>query len=148
MRFLFGRLVEITSGRESSAAHGHRKTRATAASVHIKEKPVMLNRSAVVVRYRGAFRDWLRSIGVEEEEFDDHADKSVYLVAECNYPQDSEEILRESCSAIFYEEVSAWHLDPEQYPDFNDIDLFNEWFETEYFDMVSDALDEPLTKSE
>ena len=108
----------------------------------------MLNRSAVVVRYRGAFRDWLRSIGVEEEEFDDHADKSVYLVAECNYPQDREEILRESCSAIFYEEVSAWHLDPEQYPDFNDFDLFNEWFETEYFDMVSDALDEPLTKSE
>ena len=108
----------------------------------------MLNRSAVVVRYREVFRDWLRSIGVEEEEFEDHADKSVYLVAECDYPQDREEILRESCSAIFYEEVSAWHLDPEQYPDFNDFDLFREWFETEFFDMVSDALDEPLTKNE
>jgi hypothetical protein len=36
----------------------------------------MLNRSAVVIRYREAFRDWLRSIGVEEEEFEDHADRS------------------------------------------------------------------------
>lgn len=61
---------------------------------------------------------------------------------------DQEEVIRESSSAIFYEEVSAWHLDPEQFPDFNDFDLSQSWFETEYFDMVSDALDEPLIKSE
>ena len=108
----------------------------------------MLNRSAVVVRYREAFRDWLRSIGVEEEEFDDHYSKSVYLIGECEYPEDREEVLQESSSAIFYEEVSGWHLDPEQYPDFNDFALFKNWFEIEYFDMVSDALDEPLIKSE
>jgi hypothetical protein len=108
----------------------------------------MINRSAVVVRYREAFRDWLRSIGVEEEEFEDHCDKSVYLIGECEYPEDREEILRESAGEIFYEEVSAWHLDSEQYPDFNDFTLFTEWFETEFFDMVSDALDVPLTKSE
>ncbi len=106
------------------------------------------NRSAVVGRCRKAFRDWLRSIGVEEEEFEDHGDESVYLMGECEYPEDREEVLRESSSAIFYEEVSAWHLDSEQYPDFNDFTLFTEWFETEFFGMVSDALDEPLTKSE
>ncbi len=108
----------------------------------------MLNRSAVVVRYREAFRDWLRSIGVEEEEFDDHGDKSVYLIGVCEYPEDQEEILRESAPVIFYEEVSAWHLGPEQYPDFNDFRLFTEWFATEFFDMVSDTLDEPLTSTE
>ena len=108
----------------------------------------MINRSAVVVRYREAFCDWLRSIGVEEEEFQDHADKSVYLIGECEYPEDQDEVLRESASAIFYEEVSAWHLESEQYPDFNDFTLFATWFETEFFDMVYDALDGPLTKSE
>jgi len=108
----------------------------------------MLNRGAVVVRYREAFRDWLRSIGVEEEEFLDHGDKSIYLVGECDDPEDQEEVLRESSSTIFYEEVSAWHLDSEQYPDFNDFALFTAWFATEFFDMVSDALDEPLTKTD
>ena len=108
----------------------------------------MLNRSAVVVRYREAFRDWLRSIGVAEEEFDDHCDKSIYLVTECEYPEDREEILRESAGAIFYEEVSAWHLDSEQDPDFTDFSLFQSWFETEFFDMVTDAIEGPLTKSE
>ena len=108
----------------------------------------MLNRSAVVVRYREAFRDWLRSIGVAEEEFDDHGDKSVYLVGECEFPEDRHEILRESAAAIFYEEVSAWHLDSEQYPDFNDFALFESWFDTEFFDMVTDAIDGPLIKSE
>jgi hypothetical protein len=108
----------------------------------------MLNRSAVVVRYRKAFRDWLRSIGVEEEEFEDHGDKSVYLIGECEYPEDQKEILRESSSVIFYEEMSAWHLGSEQYPDFNDYTLFTEWFETEFFDMVSDALEESLTTTE
>lgn len=54
-----------------------------------------------------------------------------------------------ACSiAAFYEEVSAWHLDPEQYPDFNDVTLFTAWFEIEFFDMVSDALDAPLTKTD
>ncbi len=108
----------------------------------------MINRSAVVVRYREAFRDWLRSIGVEEEEFQGHGDKSVYLIGECDYPGDQDEVLQESAAAIFYEEVSAWHLDSEQYPDFNDFDLFRSWFETEYFDMVSDALDEPRVKDD
>jgi hypothetical protein len=55
---------------------------------------------------------------------------------------------QESSSAIFYEEVSAWHLDSEKYPDFNDFTLFTEWFATEIFDMVADAIDEPLTKGE
>ncbi len=108
----------------------------------------MLNRSAVVVRYKEAFRDWLRSIGVEEEEFKDHGDNSVYLIGECDVPEDQEEVLRESSSVIFQEEVSAWHLDSEHCPDFNDFALFSEWFETEFFDMVSDALDEPLTESD
>jgi hypothetical protein len=108
----------------------------------------MLNRSAVIVRYREAFRDWLRSIGVEEEEFEDHAAKSVYLVGDCEYAEDEDEVLRESSSAIFYEEVSAWHLESEQYADFTDFSLFTTWFETEFFDMVSDVLDEPLTKGE
>jgi hypothetical protein len=44
--------------------------------------------------------------------------------------------------------VSARHLDPEQYPDFNHVTLFTSWFETEFFDMVSDALDAPLTKTD
>lgn len=69
-------------------------------------------------------------------------------IERCDYPEDQEEVIRESSSAIFYEEVSAWHLDCEQFPDFNDFDLFQSWFETEYFDMVSDALDEPLIKGE
>ena len=54
----------------------------------------MLNRSAVVIRYREAFRDRLRSIGVDEEEFEDHAERSVYLVGECEYPEDQEEVVR------------------------------------------------------
>jgi hypothetical protein len=44
--------------------------------------------------------------------------------------------------------VSARHLDLEQRPDFHDFALFKAWFETEYFDMLSDALDEPLAKGD
>ena len=107
----------------------------------------MINRSTVTVRYGEAFRDWLRSIGVAEEEFADHADTSAYLVAECEVEEDREEILRESATTIFYEEVSAWHLDSEQYPDFTDFELFQSWFETEFFDLVTDTLDGPLIKT-
>lgn len=86
-------------------------------------------------------------IGVAEEEFDDHGGQTIYLVGECEYPEDQQEILRESAAIIFYEEVSAWHLDDEQYPEFNDFGLFEAWFDTECFGMVTDAIDGPLTKS-
>jgi hypothetical protein len=88
------------------------------------------------------------SIGVEEEEFEDHGDTSVYLIGECDHPEDQKAILGKSSSAIFYEEVSAWHLGSEQYPDFNDFTLFTEWCATEFCDMGSDAIAEPLIKGE
>lgn len=109
---------------------------------------MILNRSAVVVRYREAFRDWLRKVGVDEEEFQDHVDTSVYLIGECECPEDVEEILQESAAAIFYEEVTAWHLDHDLHPDFNDFPLFQSWFETEYVATVSDVCDVPLMKIE
>ena len=39
-------------------------------------------------------------------------------------------------------------MDSEQHPDFNDFALFESWFDTEFFDMVTDAIDGPLIKSE
>lgn len=90
----------------------------------------MLNRIAVVVECREAFRDWLRSIGVQDEEFVDHADTSVCMVGECAHAEDQQEVLQESFATIFHEAVSAWHLDPEQRPDCDDFALVQSWFET------------------
>ena len=70
------------------------------------------------------------------------------MIDECDYPEDQQEVIRGSSSAIFCEEVSAWHLDSDRYPDFNDFALFQSWFETEYFNMVSDAIDTPLVKDD
>ena len=39
-------------------------------------------------------------------------------------------------------------MDSEQHPDFNGFELFEVWFKTEFFDMVADAIDGPLIKSE
>jgi hypothetical protein len=32
-------------------------------------------------------------------------------IERCDYPEDQEEVIRESSSAILYEAVSAWHLE-------------------------------------
>jgi len=85
---------------------------------------------------------------VAGEEFGDHYAKSVCLVAECEYPEDREEIRPETAPTIFNEELSAWHLDSAQHREFTDSELFHSWFETEFFEMVADALDESLIKSQ
>lgn len=51
-----------------------------------------------------------------------------------------------SSSESFWKEVSAWHLNPRQPPDFNDLAVFQSWFETECCDVAFDALDELLVK--
>lgn len=47
-------------------------------------------------------------------------------------------------------EAKLWAaaVNADDFPDFTDFDLFWSWFETEVFDMVTDALDEPLVKGE
>jgi hypothetical protein len=69
----------------------------------------MLNRSAVVVRPKQPFVDWLKSV----KELDlpdmtlDQLDKTLYLVPDYEDPGDAEKVLKKVCDEIFCRELEG-----------------------------------------
>lgn len=106
----------------------------------------MLNRSAVVVRPKQPFVDWLRSV----EELDlpsitlDELDKTLYLVPDYEDPADAEKVLKKVCDEIFCRELEGWYTDESVWPKDRSLKVFKQWFEVEHFDVVEDVGKGPI----
>jgi len=70
----------------------------------------MLNRSAVVVRPKKPFLDWVRAVddGDVSEVTADQMVPTLYLVPDYEDPADAEEVLRKVCEEIFCRELEGW----------------------------------------
>ncbi len=106
----------------------------------------MLNRSAVVVRPKQPFVDWLKS--VKELELPDmtldQLDKTLYLVPDYEDPGDAEKVLKKVCDEIFCRELEGWYTDEETWPKDRSLKVFKQWFDVEHFDVVEDVGRAPI----
>jgi hypothetical protein len=107
----------------------------------------MLNRSAVVVKPRQPFLDWLhkvdptsRSITLGELE----QDPTIYLIPECETAGDVRKALRKLCSEIFVERLAAWWTDEETWPPDRSFAAFCRWFAWQHHSMLIDLSNKPL----
>ena len=106
----------------------------------------MLNRSAVVVRPKQPFVDWLKSV----EELDlpdmtlDQLEKTLYLVPDYEDPEDAEKVLKKVCDEIFCRELAGWYTDEETWPHDRSLKVFKQWFDIEHFDVVEDVGRAPI----
>ena len=101
----------------------------------------MLNRSAVVVRPKQPFVDWLKS--VEELDVPEitlaQLDKTLYLVPDYEDPEDAEKVLKKIYDDIFCNELAGWYTDEEMWPKDRSLKMFKQWFDVEHFDVVEDV---------
>ncbi len=108
----------------------------------------MLNRSAITVKAKQPFLDWLRGLPdpvdpsvtlkvVNEEQ-------PVYLVPECIDPDMFSELLSYYFDVIFDAELSGWWVDQKDWPQSRTVELFQEWFDIEFHSMVEDLGNEGL----
>lgn len=107
----------------------------------------MLNRSAVVIGHEPAFYGWLKTCGLEEQAIQERqeiADRVVYLIPACHYPEEVEEVVEDLFEEIFRRELARWQPDEKLWPDTADIALFTRWFTVEGFSLVDDAGRGPL----
>lgn len=108
----------------------------------------MLNRSAIVVKPRQPFLDWLhaadptsRNITLAEVA----EDPTIYLIPECDSEEDIHEFLHELCEEMFVEQLASWLTDEETWPQDRSFDAFCRWFDWQHHSMLIDLCDEPLT---
>jgi hypothetical protein len=107
----------------------------------------MLNRSAVVVKPKQPFLDWLHtadptsrnlSLGELVQE------PTIYLIPECDTEEDVREVLQELCEEIFAEQLAGWFTDESTWPVDRSIDVFCCWFDFQYHSVLVDLCDDLL----
>ena len=75
------------------------------------EVGVMLNRSAVVVKPKQPFLDWLHSAdpASRESHWDEVGQEpTIYRIPECDTKDEVREVLEELCEEIFVEQLDGW----------------------------------------
>jgi hypothetical protein len=75
---------------------------------------VTVNRSAIVVKPKQPFLDWLHATdptSLELTLLNLTRDPMIYLIPECDTNEDVAEVLRELCEEIFQEQLAGWYTD-------------------------------------
>ena len=102
----------------------------------------MINRSAVVISHEPAFYGWLKTCGMTDEALvarREFADRAVYLIPACHFPEELEEVVEDIFEEIFRRELRAWQPDERSWPDTADFSLFTRWFTVDGVSMVEDV---------
>ena len=107
---------------------------------------VTLNRSAIVVKPKQPFLDWLHATdptSLELTLLNLTREPTICLIPECDTDEDVAEVLRELCEDIFEEQLAGWYINLAARPSF---DVFCRWFDYQHHSMLIDLCDEPLIR--
>jgi hypothetical protein len=110
----------------------------------------MLNRSALIIRCKQPFVDWLNSIepkGEKTSPSEINSDNTVYLI-EVEDEDGLEEWLEENADRIFAEELAAWIIDENLWPRKLDLETFKKWFDIQWHSVVMDTGSTPIEDDE
>ena len=108
-----------------------------------------LNRSALVVKPKQPFLDWLHKADPTSLELtmsDLIREPTIYLIPECDTNEDLTDVLRELCEEIFEEQLAGWFTVTATWPRDRSFDVFCRWFAYEHHSMLVDLCDEPLIR--
>ena len=110
-----------------------------------------INRTAVVIRPKQPFVDWLNSVPDEEIEFTLERvsdDNLTFLIPPYNNPDESLACVKKIYDQLFEFELFGWVETEEIWPQNRTWELFQEWFEIEINSEVFDLVDEEIEKEE
>ena len=107
----------------------------------------MLNRSAIILKYKPPFIDWINSVdpgGSEPLDAEEaNNDATVYLI-DVEDEDECEDWLRLNWRPLFEEELEGWYADESLWPEALNYELFRAWITVDFHAMVVDTSDSPL----
>ena len=110
-----------------------------------------INRTAVVIKPKQPFIDWLNSIPDEDIDFtleQVSEDNITFLISEYDDPRDSRAYIKKIYSDIFEFELFGWIVTEELWPKKRTWEMFQEWFSIEINSEVFDLVDGDIDKEE
>ena len=110
-----------------------------------------INRSAVVIKPKQPFIDWLNSIPDENIDFtleQISEDNITFLIPEHDNPEDSKNYIRKRFDQIFEWELWGWITTEELWPKKRTWKMFQKWFDVEINSEVFDLVNGNIGKEE
>jgi hypothetical protein len=89
-----------------------------------------LNRSAIVVKPKQRFLDWLHTADPTSHGttfLDIAGEPKINLIPECDTDEDLGDVLRELCEEIFEEQLDSWYRETSAWPQDRSYDVFCQW---------------------
>jgi|SRR5450755_4681168 hypothetical protein len=108
-----------------------------------------LNRSAIVVKPKQQFLDWLHAADPTSSTIsliEVQREPTIYLIPECDTDEELADVLRTLCEEIFKEQLDGWYRVPSSWPQDRSYKVFCQWFEYQHHSMLFDLCDEPLIR--
>lgn len=108
---------------------------------------VTLNRSAIVVKPKQPFLDWLHVADPTSHDLtlqEVVQEPTIYLIPECDTDAEINETLCELCEKIFIEQLEGWFNHATTWPEDRSFDVFCRCFDVQHHFMLVDLCDEPL----
>ena len=108
----------------------------------------MLNRSAIVLRAKQPFLDWLWQLPdpVESDMTLNQVnhEPQIFLAPQYSMADEQEGLLRDCYEYLFANQLEGWWTDEAAWPRNRDFKMFNQWFDAEFHSMIEDLVGVPL----
>lgn len=107
----------------------------------------MVNRAAILLRYKAPFIRWVNDAdpvesdpGITEMEL--HSERTIYLISDEDADNDRavQAWLKRNYKKLFESELEGWYTDPELWPNPRSLNLFHEWFSVECHTVIIDTV--------
>jgi hypothetical protein len=103
-----------------------------------------IDRSAIILKPRQPFFDWINKLYSEEEPINEVNDSNVYLVSDDI--DDLEKWLIKKFDKFFMMELEDWHSNKKDWPKNRSYKMFKEWFDVSVSDFIYDLEKKPIIK--
>lgn len=98
-----------------------------------------LKRSAIVIKPRQPFFDWLLSHDPGMSITEEIGEATVYLLPDYETVQEIEKWLKKNFDELFTEQLFQWYTDEGMWPQNRTYKMLGEWFEYSFHTMIFDT---------
>lgn len=105
-----------------------------------------IDRSAIVVKPKKPFFDWVNSIYPDDEPISEKEENNIYLIREMDNNEQALNWIKRNFDALFTNELNDWYTDEIKWPKKRTFKMFSNWFDIEFCSMVLDLEEFDITK--
>mgnify|MGYP001150329022 CR=1 FL=1 len=115
----------------------------------------LINRAAILLRYKLPAVEWINGCEPGDEEDDvtieiANEERTVYLISDEDADDDEsvQRWIELNYQALFENELDGWYCDDSFWPKNLSLKLFYEWFTVECHSVVEDTIDAPIERED